>query len=347
MARIEGMLAGLDAVAPTPVEVVVRLFVGRTAHAAGRRDLAEAQLRGLAGTERPGLLACDEDLLRADVLLDAPEPDVRGARAALSRAASKLVRLGAPRRLGLAYLAMARVEALEGGDGAAPASWLARALPLLARAAHRRDLERLRCAFRLHGRRELDRLLDAELASAIVQLRARHARLRDVLAAARDAREAGSRDVPDETAALDALERQQELVIAALEGLVIDRERARQLVRISEHLGHAKEPQSIVEAMPRWAVELCSAESAEVYAVRPDGSTEVLARHGPAIAIARATRTRGAAGDRCGPGQALRSRGACRTGNRGRGREGRGRTRRSRVGPCCARGRADLAGPAR
>src|SRR5207237_5454718 len=109
------------------------------------------------------------------------------AREALDRALAQLGAVGAPREVGLAYLNMASVAALQGDS--APASWLAKAQPLIARAGTAKDYQRLRRAFRTHGRREIDRVLDADIASAIDRSRETGARLRDVLSAERDARE--------------------------------------------------------------------------------------------------------------------------------------------------------------
>jgi transcriptional regulator with PAS, ATPase and Fis domain len=289
IARIKALEPDLEALGIEPAGMAARLGASRVAHALGRRDILDAQLRALAGATRTGLIACDYEALRAELLLDQQPPDPDASRASLSRAVWRLVRIAAPRRLGLAYLAMARVEAVAGRDPAAPALWLARAQPLLLRGANARDLELLRRAFRLYGRRQLDRLVDADLGTAIDALRARHARLRDVLAAARDARNAKAADVPNEAAALDALEAQEELVIAALEGVLVDRERVGQLVRVTQQLTRNEGSRALLETLPKLALELCAGEGAEVHErAREDGPLVVVSKHGAPLPYARA-----------------------------------------------------------
>ena len=138
--------------------------------------------------------------------------------------------LEAPRDLALAYLACAWAAAEDGAE--VPATWLARAQPLLVRVGTAEELRLLRRAFRALGRRTLDRVVDADAFAVMDTLRERYARLRDVLAAQHDAWACGeppaaglARGVE---ASLASVQLAEEAMIATTEHTLLERERISQ-----------------------------------------------------------------------------------------------------------------------
>lgn len=272
-----------------PIGVLARVTAADAAVGLGRRDEALEYLSLTVDHEgRAGLLECIVGLAEARAHLGDRNCDPTVPRAALSQAAWRLVSLGAPRELGVCYLLMARVEAVAGADEAVPAGWLARAHAQLQKAGTPRDLEALRVAFRAYGRRAVDRLVDADMATRIDQLRQKRAALRDVLAARADVHDAvavdlGDGDALDEAAiagALDELVASEEHLVGVLESLVVDRERMGHLIQISRRIMPLELMEDVVIAIPRLAHELSNADGVALFERDAGGSLEVLARHG-------------------------------------------------------------------
>ncbi|MDH5491776.1 MAG: hypothetical protein OEY14_07475, partial [Myxococcales bacterium] len=248
-----------------PLGLRARLSAAECALKLGDADAALEQIAHASSYPGGGLLDCQRDLLRAQAELARREPEPDQARTALSRAVWRLVQMGAARELGVSYLTMARVEAASGAEAKVPASWLARAHPIITRAGTPRDLEALRIAFRAYGRRAIDRLVDADLATRIDAVRQARARLRDVITAERETRDAvhldlGAGRTLDDSAVHESLGRVQgveEELIDLLEGLVIDRERVGHLVVVSRKIMPLEQVHEVEEAIPRLAMELC------------------------------------------------------------------------------------------
>jgi transcriptional regulator with PAS, ATPase and Fis domain/tetratricopeptide (TPR) repeat protein len=243
-------------------------------------DLLE-RLTGMPG--RTGLLAARAEVLQARLFLDRGAPGPEVIRAILDGALVRLEWLGARRDLALAYLSYA--HAVAGDDADVPARWLARAQPLLAQAGTAEDLRRLRQSFRAFGRRKLDRLVDASLVSVTEALRERRARLRDTLAAQRDARSPGSSlpaAVPGPLArtldaSLESVHLAEEELIGALERTLLDREQISQLVAVSQELSSLESLEALHGAIPRLALSLMPAAAVGLVEVDAAGVFSFLA----------------------------------------------------------------------
>ncbi len=288
--------AGADAVPPdltgTPLAVYSCIVAAEAALAGG--DVAQAELylariRGALG--RTGVLAARADELQARVDFTR-HGDPKSACAILDLAISRLSVIGAPRDLGLAFLIRAALAAAD--PAYSPASWLARAQPLLAQAGAPRDLQLLRRAFRSFGRRVIDRV-DADVATAMDRLREQRARLEDVLSAQRVAVEGDAvSPEPGMHAAQSAVDQMlaavrdaEEQLIAALEHSLVDRERIGQLVAVSQEIASIEGLDELIATIPRLALVFCPANAAELLEVEPDGSLTLLSRSGAALETPR------------------------------------------------------------
>ncbi len=146
-------------------------------------------------------------------------------------------------------------------------NWLVRAQPLLAKVGTAGDLRQLRQAFRSFGRRKIDQIIDADVFSVMEALRERHARLRDILSAQRDARASGHlplalhpsplTKVVDES--LESVHLAEEALIGAMEHALLDRERISQLVAASQQLSSLEDLEDILGAIPRLVLMLIPA----------------------------------------------------------------------------------------
>jgi transcriptional regulator with PAS, ATPase and Fis domain len=175
-----------------------------------------------------------------------------------------------------------------------PASWLARAQPLLAQAGAPRDLQLLRRAFRSFGRRVIDRV-DTDVATAMDRLREQRARLEDVLSAQRDALERDAvrpeqgmhvaQSAVDQT--LAAVRDAEEQLIASLERSLVDRQRIGQLVAVSQEIASIERLDELIVTIPRLALVFCPADAAELLEVEADGSLTLLSRSGAALVTPR------------------------------------------------------------
>ena len=243
--------------------------------------------------ERHGVLGSEIDYLEGRARLEAREPEPQRARAVISRAVWRLVRLGAPRELGLCYVAMAHVEAATSASHAAPAGWLARAHPLIKRAGSPQDRVALRTSFRAFGRRAVDRLVDADMETRIEGVRQSRERLRDVVGMWRDAERAratseSSLDVGELDEALLATAAAEEDLVAAVELLLVERERIGQLVAVTRKLVGLERLDDVFEVVPRFALELLPAEGAEVIERGADGALRVVSATGEPLKRERA-----------------------------------------------------------
>jgi transcriptional regulator with PAS, ATPase and Fis domain len=245
----------------------------------GGAAVCAAVLERLPGVS--GLLAARAELLRVRLALARGTPGPEELRASLDGALARLEALGASRDIALACLTRARVAALDGSEP--PASWLARAQPLLARAGTAEDQRRLRQAFRELGRRKIDQLVDVDMVAVMETLRERHARLRDLLAAQRDARGPGqllpaSIPAPLVKAVddlLGSMHSAEEELIGALEHTILDRERIGQLVWVCQELSSLEEQEALLEAIPRLATALLPSARFQFLEEGPTGLTVV------------------------------------------------------------------------
>ncbi len=221
----------------------------------------------LEGEQVTGLLGARARRLRAEAWLGQAMRDERRARDEVSAAVWRLVRLGAPAELGRSYLLMAEIETALGGAREQAARWLARAHPLLARAGTPADEERLRRAFRRHGRRGIDRLVDADLERVIEGTRRALARAADLAGAAHDlhARGESAEAVGSELRALiGSLGQQSEELVASLELALVDREEMGKLVDVCRELLVRQDPALLDAELPRLAL-LLGGEAAELH----------------------------------------------------------------------------------
>jgi sigma-54 dependent transcriptional regulator, acetoin dehydrogenase operon transcriptional activator AcoR len=210
--------------------------------------------------------------------------------AELERAIGTLSALGASRDVGLAYMVMAELEAtLPGGS---PVSWLARAHPLLASSGTAADQHRLRAAFRIFGRRDIDRMMDQDMAGRVELLRHHRARLADVLAAQRDARNTVSHLAPLRTKTdervdelLGLLQRAEEELIKSVEALVLQRERVTQLVSATKELGSLDDADKLLQAIPGPPLSLCRANAAQLFELNASGALRPLPQAGKPLDV--------------------------------------------------------------
>jgi transcriptional regulator with PAS, ATPase and Fis domain len=226
-----------------------------------------------------GLLALRAEVLRARIALAPPAADTERLRGALETAISRLLGLGVPRDLGLAYLTLAEVQARAGAGAAA--YWLAQAQPLLAHSGTAEDLRELRHAFRRHGRRRVDRLMGGEVEPVAEALHERHARLKDMLSAQRDAR--GSLEAPTHPAVsflartvdaqLESLHEAGAELLCVLERALADRERTGQLVDVGRELALLHDEEALRERVPRLASGLIHGVRAELLQQEEGGSS--------------------------------------------------------------------------
>ena len=209
---------------------------------------------------------------------------------AVERVMEQLVMLGAARDLGLAYLAMADLDATR--PGGSPSSWLAKAQHILAEAGTPVDQHRLAKAFRVFGRREVDRVMDADVVGRVDHLRQRRARLWDVLAAQRDARAVGGRGGPARTKADDvvdellaSVQRDEEELIKSVESIVVQRERITQLVSATQELGVLGDLEALMSAIPGPALALSRSVGAQLFGFPDAWGLKPLHRAGAPIDV--------------------------------------------------------------
>ena len=179
----EAAQAAVDVAAgcSAPTHALALLAAAEIALAGNARVRARELATRAGNLEVGGLLRA-----RLAVLLARCSGPPAVATAELERTIVTLSALGASRDVGLAYLSMAELAATQ--PGGSPVAWLARAQPLLAARGTAADQHRLRAAFRIFGRRDIDRVMDEDIAGRVEQLRQHRARLLDALAAQRDAR---------------------------------------------------------------------------------------------------------------------------------------------------------------
>jgi transcriptional regulator with PAS, ATPase and Fis domain/tetratricopeptide (TPR) repeat protein len=229
-----------------------------------------------------GLFAARAEVLQAQVALARGSPSPAVLRDILDRAIERFELLGTPRARALAYMTYAR--AVTADNAGRPADWLARAQPLLVKVGTAGDLRQLRQAFRALSPRKSDWLVDADVFSVMEQLRERHARLRDILSAQRDAR--ASRPltpvpaplvkVADES--LASVHLAEEALIGALEHTLLDRERIGLLVVVSEQLSNIQDLEDLLTTIPRLALGLIPAATAALVEVGGRGELQWLPR---------------------------------------------------------------------
>lgn len=277
-------LAGADG----PEAAWLALIAAEARLEAGDLAGVSSQLRHVGAGN--GLLSTRAEMIRArSLLLGGTEIDA--ARAALSLAVWQLVRLGAPRELGVAYLNMSDVEVSSGAERRVAADWLARAQPLLARAGTPQDLHRLRAAFRIFGRRAVDRVVDAEGGARIDAMRLARDRMRDLAAAFHDELLAAGRTLEPLAEFDDAvvgLREASEELVSDLERALVDRERVGQLIQAGRRLMPLERSEDVLEGIPTLALSLGVGDTAEVVERNAQGALHVVATQGPAAATARA-----------------------------------------------------------
>src|SRR4051812_10527679 len=252
---------------------------------------AEAKDRALA-LAREGESLGGGGVLRAR----AAPPAVRAggggpeARVAVERVMEQLVTLGAGRDLGLSYLAMADLDATR--PGGSPSSWLAKSQHILGEAGTAADQQRLSKAFRVFGRREVDRVMVADVVGRVDHLRQRRARLWDVLAAQRDARAMGGRGGPARTKADDvvdellaSVQRDEEELIKSVEAIVVQRERITQLVSATQELGVMGDLDALMSAIPGPALALSRSVGAQLFELPDAWGLKPLQRAGAPIEV--------------------------------------------------------------
>jgi transcriptional regulator with PAS, ATPase and Fis domain len=284
-AALEGVESLPTALEGSPLAVQAHLIAAECLLAAGESSAGEAQLaRSVGAPGCTGLLAARAQVLRARLALATRSPE--HARALLDGALPPLTRLGAQRDLALAYVAYAFAVAPD--LAGVPSSWLARAQPLLMKVGTAGDLRQLRQAFRELGRRSIDPLIQADIASVMEALRERHARLRDILSAQRDAQgpePLSSTPGPSPLtrvvdASLESVHLAEEALIHTLEGLVLDRERISRLVAVGQKLSALERPEELLEELPRLAMTLVRAAAVALLEADGAGRFTPVAREG-------------------------------------------------------------------
>jgi sigma-54 dependent transcriptional regulator, acetoin dehydrogenase operon transcriptional activator AcoR len=250
----------------TPLAVHAHLAAAECLMAAGNLPealpLLEKAARWPACT---GLLAARAEVLKVRWGLAQGTSCLVGLRAALTRAEERFELLEAPREQALAHLLQASLVAKEGSG--TPGNWLARAHSLLVKVGTARDLRLLRQAFRTFNPHKAQALLDTDLVSVMEELRERHARLKDILSAQRDARSSEHPHLaalPSPLAkladgALESVHLTEEALIRALEHTLLERERLGLLVVVSQHLAGIEELEELLAAIPRLALGLIPA----------------------------------------------------------------------------------------
>jgi transcriptional regulator with PAS, ATPase and Fis domain len=254
----------LAAECPAPAHAMVLLAAAEVALAGDARGHAGELATRVRDLGVGGLLRA-----RSAVILTRCGGPPAEVTAELERAIDTLSVLGAPRDVGLAYLAMAELEATQ--PGGSPVSWLARAQPLLAARGTAADQHRLRAAFRRFGRRDLDRVMDPDVTGWVEQLRHHRASLVDVLAAQRDARDTSAPAALPRTRAdevvdelLGLLQHAEDELIKSVE-LILQRERVNQLVSAAQELGSAQKlAHRLVGSPARFRFEDLLGESPEL-----------------------------------------------------------------------------------
>lgn len=272
----------------TPLGMLLLCSCAEVAAASGAMDVALDYVdKALVDDSSQGLLSGLARLLRARVLCDLEGARLEAAHEELSRASWIFTQLEAPREIGLSYVLMAKLEAMMHGDAErGPVSWLARAHPFLTKAGTPQDVETLRRAFRMYGRRALDRLLDQEIAIRIDALRSSRSHLQDIIAAQRDARSTDEEksdvavDDHELNEALAASKDAEESLVSSFEGLLVDRERTERLVSIAQKLLEDREKASLRGALARWGLELCPSTWAEFCKINEQGALVTLHRSG-------------------------------------------------------------------
>ena len=284
-AALEGVEGLPTALEGSPLAVLGQLIAAECLLATGEATASEAWLtRSVGAPGCTGLLAARAQVLRARLAL--ATGDAEQARALLDAALPPLTGLGAPRDLALAYVAYAFAVAPD--SAGVPSSWLARAQPLLMKVGTAGDLRQLRQAFRTLGRRAIDPLIQADIASVMEALRERHARLRDILSAQRDAQgpeplastpgPSPLSRVVDES--LESVHLAEEALIHTLEGLVLDRERISRLVSVGQKLSALERPEELLQELPRLAMTLVRAAAVALLEVDGAGRPTPVAREG-------------------------------------------------------------------
>ncbi|HYV45266.1 MAG TPA: sigma 54-interacting transcriptional regulator [Myxococcaceae bacterium] len=252
---------------------------------------AEARDRALALAREVESLGVG-GVLRARAALLVVRAGGGGAEApvAVERVMEQLVTLGGGRDLGLSYMAMADLDATR--PGGSPSSWLAKAQHILAESGTAADQHRLAKAFRVFGRREVDRVMDADVVGRVDHLRQRRARLWDVLAAQRDARTVGARGGPARTKADDvvdellaSVQRDEEELIKSVESIVVQRERITQLVSATQELGVLDDVDGLMAAIPVPALALSRSVGAQLFDLPDAWGLKPLQRAGAPIEV--------------------------------------------------------------
>ncbi|HEY8212066.1 MAG TPA: sigma 54-interacting transcriptional regulator [Myxococcaceae bacterium] len=252
---------------------------------------AEARDRALALAREVESLGVG-GVLRARASLLVVRAGGGGAEApmAVERVMEHLNALGAARDLGMAYMAMADLDATR--PGGSPSSWLAKAQHILAETGTPADQQRLAKAFRVFGRREVDRVMDADVVGRVDHLRQRRARLWDVLAAQRDARVMGARGGPARTKADDvvdellaSVQRDEEELIKSVESIVVQRERITQLVSATQELGVLGDVEALMAAIPGPALALSRSVGAQLFELPDAWGLKPLQRAGAPLEV--------------------------------------------------------------
>jgi sigma-54 dependent transcriptional regulator, acetoin dehydrogenase operon transcriptional activator AcoR len=269
-AAVRAALEGLEQLPPggeeTPLAVHAHLVAAECLLAEGHLPEAIALLeRAARRSACTGLLAARTEVLKVRWGLAQGALPVAGLRVALARATERFELLEAPREQALAHMLHASLVAKDGSS--APGAWLAQAHPLLVKVGTARDLRLLRQAFRTFSPHKAQALLDTDLVSVMEELRERHARLKDILSAQRDARSSESPHLaalPSPLAkladgALESVHLTEEALIRALEHTLLDRERMGLLVVVSQHLAGIEHMEELLAAIPRLALGLMPA----------------------------------------------------------------------------------------
>ncbi|MDC0711073.1 sigma 54-interacting transcriptional regulator [Stigmatella sp. ncwal1] len=286
-AAVRASLEGLDQLPPseeeTPLTVHAHLVAAECLLTVGTLPEALALLEKAARMAAcTGLLAARAEMLRVRGGLAQGTPNPEVLRAALARATERFELLEAPREQALAHMTHAALVAR--GAAGTPEHWLARAHPLLVKVGTAKDLRQLRQAFRSFNPHKADGFIDTDLFSVMEELRERHARLKDILSAQRDARSSehphlAALPSPLAKIADDALESvhlTEEALIRALEHTLLDRERLGLLVVVSQQLSGIGEMEELLATIPRLAMGLIAATVAGLVELDDEGNLQEL-----------------------------------------------------------------------
>ncbi|SEU28340.1 sigma-54 interaction domain-containing protein [Stigmatella erecta] len=284
-AAVRASLEGLDQLPPgeeeSPLAVHAHLVAAEALLEAGNlpetMPLLEKAARMASCT---GLLAARTEVLRVRWGLAQGAPRLEELRATLDRATGRFELLEASRDLALAHMLQASLVAKDASGS--PGNWLARAHPLLVKVGTAKDLRLLRQAFRTFSPHKANALIDTDLFSVMEELRERHARLKDILSAQRDARSSEHPHLaalPSPLAkladgALESVHLTEEALIRALEHTLLERERLGLLVVVSQHLAGIEELEELLTAIPRLALGLIPAAVAGLVELDDNGTLQ-------------------------------------------------------------------------